>query len=66
MVVCVPRVTSLMMHPASDEFMSASLDGTIRLWDIRSPDTVVTPLTHSLYLSMPTILLGLFFLAHRH
>jgi WD40 repeat protein len=55
-----------MMHPASDEFMSASLDGTIRLWDIRSPDTVVTPLTHSLYLSMPTILLGLFFLAHRH
>ncbi|KAF1335687.1 histone H3 methyltransferase, partial [Globisporangium splendens] len=33
------RVTSLMMHPTADEFMSCSLDGTARLWDLRDPDT---------------------------
>ena len=35
------RVTSLMMHPTADQFMSAGLDGTIRLWDIRNSDTSV-------------------------
>ncbi|TMW60680.1 hypothetical protein Poli38472_000722 [Pythium oligandrum] len=34
------RVTSLMMHPTADEFLTASLDGTIRLWDVRCADTV--------------------------
>ncbi|KAJ0408489.1 hypothetical protein P43SY_006419 [Pythium insidiosum] len=34
------KVTSLMMHPTADEFMSASLDGSIRLWDVRCADTV--------------------------
>ncbi|CAK4079082.1 unnamed protein product [Aphanomyces euteiches] len=29
------RVTSLMMHPTADEFLSASEDGTFRMWDIR-------------------------------
>uniref|UniRef100_M4BIE4 Uncharacterized protein n=1 Tax=Hyaloperonospora arabidopsidis (strain Emoy2) TaxID=559515 RepID=M4BIE4_HYAAE len=33
------RVTSLMMHPTADQFISAGLDGTIRLWDIRNSDT---------------------------
>ncbi|CAI5712067.1 unnamed protein product [Hyaloperonospora brassicae] len=33
------RVTSLMLHPTADQFLSAGLDGTIRLWDIRSSDT---------------------------
>ncbi|KAL0586976.1 hypothetical protein ABG067_003316 [Albugo candida] len=33
------NVTSLMMHPTADEFLSASLDGTVRLWDLRCADT---------------------------
>ncbi|KAG3068762.1 Endo-beta-1,6-galactanase [Phytophthora cactorum] len=33
------RVTSLMMHPTADQFLSAGMDGTIRLWDIRNFDT---------------------------
>ncbi|KAF0700430.1 Aste57867_9055 [Aphanomyces stellatus] len=32
------KVTSLMMHPTADEFLTASLDGSFRLWDLRSPD----------------------------
>ncbi|DBA03287.1 TPA: hypothetical protein N0F65_011646 [Lagenidium giganteum] len=33
------KVMSLMMHPTDDRFMSAALDGTIRLWDVRCADT---------------------------
>ena len=40
------RVTSLMMHPTADQFISAGLDGTIRLWDIRNSDTSVR---HEMY-----------------
>lgn len=29
------RVTSLSMSPADDHFLSASLDGSVRLWDLR-------------------------------
>ncbi|KDO25382.1 hypothetical protein SPRG_09323 [Saprolegnia parasitica CBS 223.65] len=32
------KITSLMMHPTADEFLTASMDGTFRIWDIRSPD----------------------------
>jgi COMPASS component SWD2 len=30
------RVTSLCLSPSGDQFMSASLDGTVKLWDCRS------------------------------
>ncbi|KAG6609227.1 histone H3 (Lys4) methyltransferase complex and RNA cleavage factor II complex, subunit SWD2 [Phytophthora cinnamomi] len=46
------RVTSLMMHPTADQFLSAGMDGTIRLWDIRNSDTTAIirtdhlPVTH--------------------
>jgi COMPASS component SWD2 len=30
------RVTALEMNPMTDTFLSASQDGTIRLWDLRS------------------------------
>ncbi|OQR81900.1 hypothetical protein THRCLA_11303 [Thraustotheca clavata] len=33
------KVTSLMMHPTADEFLTTSLDGTFRIWDIRSPES---------------------------
>ncbi|ETV68313.1 hypothetical protein, variant 1 [Aphanomyces astaci] len=29
------KVTSLMMHPTADEFLTASMDSTFRMWDIR-------------------------------
>ncbi|ETV92348.1 hypothetical protein H310_13389 [Aphanomyces invadans] len=29
------RVTSLTMHPTADEFLTASMDTTVRMWDIR-------------------------------
>ncbi|KAI8097277.1 WD40-repeat-containing domain protein [Halteromyces radiatus] len=32
------RVISLEMSPADDQFISSSLDGTVRLWDLRSPN----------------------------
>ena len=32
------RVTSLNLSPANDQFMSASLDNTVKLWDCRSPN----------------------------
>ena len=28
------RVTSLMMHPVEDQFITSSLDGTVRLWSL--------------------------------
>ncbi|KAI9816753.1 MAG: member of Set1p complex, histone methyl transferase [Pycnora praestabilis] len=31
-------VTSLALSPASDTFLSCSLDNTVRLWDLRSPN----------------------------
>ena len=32
------RVVNLMMSPINDTFLSGSLDRTIRLWDLRSPN----------------------------
>ena len=33
---CYLRVVSLEVSPVDDGFMSASLDGTVRLWDLRT------------------------------
>ena len=37
-VFCYCRVVNLMMSPINDTFLSGSLDRTIRLWDLRSPN----------------------------
>jgi COMPASS component SWD2 len=43
--VCCPHsVTSLNMSPANDTFLSTSMDGTLRLWDLRSPSCQVVRL----------------------
>jgi len=37
----VCRVVTLCMSPVDDTFLSGSLDKTIRLWDLRSPNCQV-------------------------
>ncbi|RTG88279.1 COMPASS component SWD2, partial [Schistosoma bovis] len=39
------RVVSLCMSPIDDTFLSGSMDSTIRLWDLRSPNCHVIPNT---------------------
>lgn len=36
------RVVSLEVHPLEDTFMSGSMDNTVRLWDMRSPNCRVS------------------------
>ena len=36
------RVVTLKMSPVNDMFLSGSLDRTLRLWDLRSPNCQVT------------------------
>lgn len=38
------RVTALSMSPVDDTFISGSLDRTIRIWDLRSPNCQVSSL----------------------
>jgi len=38
---CICRVVTLCMSPVDDTFLSGSLDKTIRLWDLRSPNCQV-------------------------
>ena len=40
------RVLSLHMSPIDDTFISGSLDRTLRLWDLRSPNCQVLQVTH--------------------
>lgn len=47
-VCCPVSVTALSMSPVDETFLSSSLDMTIRLWDIRSPNCQVRIMqTHS-------------------
>ena len=41
MMTFVCRVVTLCMSPVDDTFLSGSLDKTIRLWDLRSPNCQV-------------------------
>ena len=36
------RVTSLEMSPVSDQFLSAAADDTVRVWDLRTPQCMVS------------------------
>ena len=38
----VATVTDIAMRPGSDTFLTSSLDGTFRLWDVRSPNCAHT------------------------
>lgn len=46
--VCFCRVMTLHMSPMDDTFVSGSLDRTLRLWDLRSPNCQVLKMTMSL------------------
>lgn len=43
--VCFCRVMTLHMSPMDDTFVSGSLDRTLRLWDLRSPNCQVLKMT---------------------
>ena len=36
------RVVALQMSPVNDTFLTGSLDKTVRLWDLKSPNCQVT------------------------
>ena len=40
-VILMHRVRSVQMNPTDDTFLSAGDDGTVRLWDLRSPSCKV-------------------------
>lgn len=39
--VSLPRVVTLCTSPVDDTFLSGSLDKSLRLWDLRSPNCQV-------------------------
>ena len=40
------RVVALQMSPVNDTFLTGSLDKTVRLWDLKSPNCQVSEVTH--------------------